>query len=303
MENQHGSKSGQVLRTVGSVTRPPFWRNPFVADPDTATEKRRRKSYGSEERRGYFDSRREAMKTLYRDGATLEEIGAVYGVTRERARQVIAGTATRGTGLDPIKTINVCRKAQSLSAAVIELGKGGKHAAIRAFLVQTGYWPAMKRLWQWRRHQAYQHFTDKQLLAKLVGLAEKLGHTPGMTECNADPDMPSHTTYVRRWGNWAPACAAAGLRPMVSGARGHKNRDPNTGLKYQCKRGHPLVEGNLYRYLDNGKEKRVCKACAKMRADAERQALIDAGKLKPRKQRRTHLNDPEVVAARNSFAA
>lgn len=283
------------------MKRSPFWRNPFAADPDAQKKQRRQRSYGSESEKEYFESRREAMKTLHRDGATLEEIGAVYGVTRERARQVIAGATRRGTGLDPIKTINVCRKAQSLSAAVRDLGSGdGKHAAIKAFLVQTGYWPAMKRLWQWRRNRAYQHFTDEQLLAKLVGLAEKLGHTPGMKECNAEPDMPTHTTYVRRWGNWAPACVAAGLRPMVAGPRGHKNRDPNTGLKFQCKRGHPLVEGNLY---SGGEGKRICKACADMRDKAKRQALIDAGKLKPRKSRRTHLNDPQVVAVRNSVAA
>lgn len=284
------------------MKRSPYWRNPFAADPDTQKEQRRRRSYGSENQREYFRSRAEAMRTLYRDGATLEEIGAVYGVTRERARQVIAGSVKRGTGLDPIKTINVCRKAQSLSAAVKELG-GGTHATIRAFLVQTGYWSAMKRLWQWRRHQAYKHFTDEQLLAKLVGLAERLGHTPGMLECNADPDMPSHTTYVRRWGNWAPACVAAGLRPMAAGPRGHKNRDQNNGLKYQCKRGHPLIEGNLYYYHEGRRIRRICKACAKLRDEVERQALIDAGKLKPRKHRRTHLNDPEVVAARNSVAA
>lgn len=283
------------------MTRSPFWRNPFVTDPDTQKEQRRRRSYGSESQREYFRSRAEAMRTLYRDGATLEEIGAVYSVTRERARQVIAGQVKRGTGVDPIKTINVCRRAGSLTAAARELGgaSGQKQAEVKAFLVETGYWPAMKRLWQWRRHQAYQHFTDEQLLAKLVGLAEKLGHTPGMKECNAAPDMPTHTTYVRRWGNWAPACVAAGLRPMVAGPRGHKNRDPNTGLKYQCKRGHPLVEGNLY-YWDG---KRTCKACAKLRDEAERLALIDAGKLKPRKSRRTHLIDPEVVAVRNSVAA
>lgn len=283
------------------MKRSPFWRNPFAADPDTQKEQRRRRSYGSVREGAYYGSRRDAMVTLYRDGATLEEIGAVYGVTRERARQVIAGATKRGTGLDPIKTINVCRKAQSLSAAAKELGGGEtKRAMIRAFLVQTGYWSAMKRLWQWRRHQAYQNFTDDQLLAKLVALAEKLGHTPGMIECNADPDMPSHTTYVRRWGNWAPACAAAGLRPMVAGARGHKNRNPNTGLKYQCKRGHPLVEGNLYSWK-NGK--RACKTCTTVRYNARRQALIDAGKLKARKHLRTHLLSPEVVAIRNMAAA
>lgn len=279
------------------MKRSPFWRNPFVADPDALKEQQRRRSYGSETQKVYFESRRDAMVVLHRDGATLEEIGAVYGVTRERARQVIAGAARRGTGLDPIKTINVCRKAQSLSAAVEELGCG-KHSEIRAFLVQTGYWPAMKRLWEWRRHRAYQIFTDEQLIAKLVELAERLGHTPGMKECNADPDMPSHTTYVRRWGNWAPACAAAGLRPMEAGPRGHKNRDTNTGLKSHCKRGHPLVEGNLY-YWEG---RRICKACTKIRIQTKRQALIDAGKLKPRKSRRNHLNDLEVVAARNSLA-
>lgn len=36
-------------------------------------------------------TRVEAMTALYRDGQTLEQIGAVYGVTRERVRQLLSG--------------------------------------------------------------------------------------------------------------------------------------------------------------------------------------------------------------------
>lgn len=236
------------------------------------------------------------MITLYRDGATLEEIGAVYGVTRERARQVIAQVVRRGTGIDPIKTINVCRKAQSLTYAAHELGgNSNKSKEIKAFLIETGYWPAMARLWAWRRKQAYQTFSDEQLLDKLRALAGKLGHTPGIKEVNADPDMPSHTTYVHRWGNWAPACAAAGLTPMKAGARGHKNRDPNTGRKAICKRGHSLLdETNLYVWRGH----RVCRQCSELKHQARRQKLIDAGKLIPRARRTRSLFTSKVIAAR-----
>lgn len=40
------------------------------------------------------------MYALYQDGATLEEVGADYGITRERVRQLFkkAGLQTRGPG-------------------------------------------------------------------------------------------------------------------------------------------------------------------------------------------------------------
>lgn len=200
------------------MKRSPYWRNPFAADPDAEKKARRRRSYGSVQESAYYESRRDAMVLLHRDGATLEEIGAVYGVTRERTRQVIAGATKRGTGLDPIKTIKVCRRAGSLSAAVREMGIDGERAAdVRAFLVQTGYWPAMHRLWKWRQSKLKGKISNNELIAKLRALAEKLGHTPGMNEVNATPGMPNHMVYVRAFGNWAPACSAAGLSPTRRG--------------------------------------------------------------------------------------
>lgn len=202
----------------------PFWRNPFIADPETERTARRRRSYGNEKTQAFFEARREVMRTLYRDGATLEEIGTLYGVTRERVRQIVAGAVQRGTGLDAIRVIGVCRKAHCLAEAGEVLGT--QTTEIKTLLKATGHWPAMHRLWEWRkiRNSRRGKISDDELIAMLQRFAAKLGRTPTMHEVNGNPEMPTHTTFVRAFGNWAPACRAAGLTPRALGGAGHRSR-------------------------------------------------------------------------------
>jgi hypothetical protein len=59
-----------------------------------------------------------------------------------------------------------------------------------------------------------QRYSQQQLIERLQEMAARLGWSPTSVEATADPDVPSHTTYVKRFGSWTAALRAAGL-PVV----------------------------------------------------------------------------------------
>jgi hypothetical protein len=59
-----------------------------------------------------------------------------------------------------------------------------------------------------------QRYSQQQLIEKLQEMAARLGRSPTSVEATADPDVPSHTTYVKHFGSWTAALRAAGL-PVV----------------------------------------------------------------------------------------
>lgn len=69
----------------------------------------------SEETQSRIKSRADVMAALYREGYTLEQIGAQFGVTRERARQVM--TKIHGvTGSDGGGFVKAARRAEKIKA-------------------------------------------------------------------------------------------------------------------------------------------------------------------------------------------
>jgi hypothetical protein len=56
-----------------------------------------------------------------------------------------------------------------------------------------------------------QRYSQQWLIEKLQEMAARLGRSPTQVEATADPDIPSHTTYVKRFGSWTKALRAAGL--------------------------------------------------------------------------------------------
>ena len=53
--------------------------------------------------------------------------------------------------------------------------------------------------------------SQQQLIEKLQEMAARLGRSPTQVEATTDPDVPSHTTYVKHFGSWTAALRAAGL--------------------------------------------------------------------------------------------
>jgi hypothetical protein len=56
-----------------------------------------------------------------------------------------------------------------------------------------------------------QRYSQQWLIEKLQELAARLGRSPTQAEATVDPDIPSRTTYVKRFGSWTAALRAAGL--------------------------------------------------------------------------------------------
>ena len=62
-------------------------------------------------------------------------------------------------------------------------------------------------------------YSDKRLLQLLQDKAKILKHTPTVRELNADKSMPTHDTYVNRFGSYNNAIEKAGLRPRCKKSR------------------------------------------------------------------------------------
>jgi hypothetical protein len=169
------------------------------------------------------DARRQAMAALYQDGATYEEIGQVYGVTRERVRQLIkvTGKTGRPSRIDPIRVLRAARAANNFGQCVGFLRMDPKK--VERCLVETGHWTALNRLWRLRKNKQ-RDVRGEKYLSQLRELARRLGRTPGLTDINAEPKFPRHTTFVRYFGSIAMAQKLAGLEPGKVGVSSKRRR-------------------------------------------------------------------------------
>jgi hypothetical protein len=163
-------------------------------------------------KRDRAEVRREAMAALYRDGATLEEIGEASGVTRERVRQLIGATGQKGrpSRVDPIRVLRAARTAKDFAQCVASLRMDPNK--VERCLVETGHWPALNRLWALRK-RSRKSARGERYLSQLRELAKRLGYTPGIVDINAEPGFPRHMTFVKYFGSISKAQALAGLEP------------------------------------------------------------------------------------------
>jgi len=60
-------------------------------------------------------------------------------------------------------------------------------------------------------HPCKPRYTDEELLAFLVAVAREEGRIPRILDMNTREEMPSGTTYIRRFGSWKKALKIAGL--------------------------------------------------------------------------------------------
>ena len=63
-----------------------------------------------------------------------------------------------------------------------------------------------------------EYYTNQKLIELLIEKSKKLGRAPSSPEVNNDPNMPSMSAYLKRFGSYDKALAAAGL---TSSAKGH----------------------------------------------------------------------------------
>lgn len=145
-----------------------------------------------------MDQRVEEMHALYRAGSSLRAVGAEFGISAERVRQLFhdhgLGTRSRGARKALLKRDREKRKLD-------ERGKGDENSR------QPSAWIGKK-------------YTDEELLQVLRETSEALGgvltthayneYAEGRTFSDGR-SWPSHQTHFQRFGSWRQSLLSAGL--------------------------------------------------------------------------------------------
>ena len=226
-----GGRLGVTRATVGS------WLRDLPVDKRAVATERRRVRAGSASRE------REAV-TLYRSGLTLAQIGDRFGVTRERARQLIQNlpletrreiVARRKRAaedaFEPERALDLYARSGSMQLVSVEMQV--PYARVRAAVRSL---PAEElRLAQHRGRRKGFAYDDRDLLlclrhaAALSSGARKLT-LARYTEITRERTPPPHSVrrwppgdaIRRRWGTWVSALVAAGV--AASPSRGSRQR-------------------------------------------------------------------------------
>ena len=201
-------------------------------------------------------SRADAMAALYAEGRTLEEIGALFGVSRERVRQVLTkhGHAARGAPRAARRQrledalIGEIRRTRVERIADAHRALGWPEQRARAVVARSPHRHALPRLFRLRRRARY--------LQQLRTLAAQLGRTPRAFDLNGMGGRPWFGVYIRAFGTMRHAQRLAGLEANKVGAvRGLR--------RSHCKRGHAMTPENVYVSPKRGA--RYCRTCMQAR--------------------------------------
>lgn len=171
--------------------------------------------------------RAEAAHAMYEGGATLEEVGRAFGITRERVRQVF-----REYGL-PVRSVKdsyalqrarrSCQYADRIKVRFRQLRDVDAVArelrlprTLVAGVVEQAFTPAERR----RPTNARKKYSDEELLEVLRTASVTMGgvlSAQGYTAFARGRKMrdgrrwPTHQTHALRFGSWRGAVNAAGL--------------------------------------------------------------------------------------------
>lgn len=174
----------------------------------------------------YPDWRTVHMRAVYVDGATLHTVGQMWGLTRERARQILAAGAFTTRQLRVAQS-----REQRLRELVVEArdrkvavawSEGNTDDLIRVGAEVLGFKEPYlrhllgRRVWLHpRASYRPQRVPDATLLAVLrEWLSDRpAGDSPSeeFSTWAAEYGHVGHQTYTHRWGSWNAAVRAAGL--------------------------------------------------------------------------------------------
>lgn len=181
------------------------------------------------------------MHALYVQGATLEDVGIQFGLTRERVRQIFvgAGLPTRSPGASrAIQRARQLREKSEAICAAFATGKEPEKIALELGVPLSG----VKAVLRDRMPVAFRHksrprpptFTDAELLAFLRAAEAATQERPltttayrGFAAGRTTADgrrYPAPQTIASRFTKWRLALREAGLPAGKAGDRGPKVR-------------------------------------------------------------------------------
>jgi hypothetical protein len=143
---------------------------------------------------------------------SLEEVGAAYGVSRERARQIVrkAGyTGRRGIGS---KLQAVIKDAVAISTSLQE---AAQHCHMRPgrlkwWLQTNGQYRSILAMWRERRSRHYRDAVRCQLIQELRRVSSIVGRRPTVRDLINYAEI-AHTRYYSVFGSLQAAYDAAEL--------------------------------------------------------------------------------------------
>lgn len=164
------------------------------------------------------------MYAMYRDGATLDQVGTEFGLTRERVRQLFAA--------NDLETISLAvrrrRQAENKSSEIVALYRDVRNVDAvgrRLGLAKSNVDQIVRRELSpaERRKPSAAHkkkYSNEELIACLFGARDAIGGvltTSAYTRYARSRHFedgrpwPTHQTFLLRWGGWRKALAEAGL--------------------------------------------------------------------------------------------
>lgn len=217
----------------------------------------------------------EAMWEMYSQGATLEEVGNRYGLTREgiRMRFKRAGyqirTASESMALRP-QPVELLTESLRLWTTTLGTYKDiAQKMGISQYKVER-YIKANTTPEQRFEHHRAQigrssrvSYTDEELLEALRICGKFLGQTPGIQTYNSfvdmyDMDLPHSLTIIHRFASWNEAIIAAGFtphdRPEKAGLQTYSEEDCESAVRRVAeivRRRPSMADYSRYRLPDD----------------------------------------------------
>ena len=170
--------------------------------------------------------RLEQMVALRSAGQTLEDIGAQFGITRERARQLITANAPEASrpdfAGDPIAILSAARHPDARSLWHVTRATGTAPQVVQRCVGALGVRPALNRLYRWRKWRD-RETTREAFLAKMRAFIEREGRLPYSYEMGARaghpklPELPGIQYAKSLFGSSTKMWAALGVTPRARG--------------------------------------------------------------------------------------
>lgn len=166
------------------------------------------------------------MVVMRAAGATLEEIGGSFGITRERARQILStagqgASTSNGKAIDPIYALGVARSPAIFSVRDVTRTTGIPAYTLARLFGELGVSDALQRLYRWRK--------ARRIIDRYIRLAHDLGRTPTVGDVVAAG--MTQTNIQARFGGMQRLAIRAGLTPNRSGHAVYRHKGPPKGQR------------------------------------------------------------------------
>lgn len=198
-----------------------------------ANRKKRRRRLGPATE-GEREDRKAHITALRQQGRELSEIAALYGISRERARQIAErGGFLRGGGKDPVAVVRCLRLpgVRSLYGLCVTLKAqtetSHQPGLVRDLLQELGLWEAAQRLFRLRTRQ-WRRTRQADCLRAVQAFIDDEGRTPTGGEFGVragipgDPRLPPSGSIFRYFGSMTAFWTALGVTPRATGGTGRR---------------------------------------------------------------------------------